>query len=400
MSAPTRIQNVTDWMAKLFPKHGQIILRVAARLTTWFAYIAVVSGGVSYVLNGKDFFTEKLPRAIAYVAKFVLLGGTFRPVLVRHVIEKDLGYAHMCVDQLNALDLDNDGEASDLILSLYPQARNGTCEDPMSLSTIYVVLKLNTWQGIWPRYQSVSTLARSSEGGWGVETSLPMTFASYGSFLVARTSGTDFPGYMVFGYANGVLHSYGRFRPMGSSFEVEDEDAEPVLQIGNQMFLNTEDGIYRFQVSNQDTFVPAKPLTSLEIVERNNAALILERFEQMPINPRLTDNGTPVQTYVRSKTRSDCGSFLFANGDQVPLLTSRLADTTRCAGELQVSRTTVITPRIPCAAEGLRRTTQFPWGYVYDPSSTRHVLACPLDGDHDSFEFEIDVTLREESVPS
>lgn len=262
-------------------------------------------------------------------------------------------------------------------------------------------MKLSGWQGVWPKYQSVATLARSAEGSWGLETSLPMSFDSYGSFLVARTGGTDFPGYEVFGYANGALHSFGRFKPMGSSFEVDDENSEPVLQIGNKMFLNTEEGIYSFSIPEQGGFVPAAPLSSLDIVKRNNAALVLERFDEMPVNPPEPDPGSALvatQTYqaVESPAGSTCNPFLFANGSPVTLESREEKGKVRCVGTLKVARTTVITPRLPCAVEGLRRTAQFPWGYVYDPASAQHSIACPLDGDHENaFEFQIDVVLRE-----
>lgn len=123
MATPTSMERFARWMAGRFPTHRPIILSAAGRLTTWLAYVAIVSAAISYVINGKEFFTEKLPRAVSYVAKVVLLGGTLGPALIRHVVQHDLGYAGMCVDGSDTLDLDNDGDASDLILTLYPAAQ-------------------------------------------------------------------------------------------------------------------------------------------------------------------------------------------------------------------------------------------------------------------------------------
>lgn len=398
---PATIQELARTVARRFPTHRPLILTMGARVAGWLTSLAVLSAAVSYAINGTEFFTEKFPRAISFVAKTVLLGATLRPILIRHVIENDLGYSDMCVDQSGTLDLDNDGDASDLILSLYPKAKDGSCADPMSLGSIYVILKLGTWDRVWPKYQSVATLARSAVGEWEQGTGLPLTFESYGPFLLGRTGGTDFPSYEVFGYAAGVLHSYGRFNAIGSRLELQDDDSAPVVQIGNRMLLNAEEDVVGFRITDQGQFLK-EPLSSLEIVKRNNAALVLELFDNMPKGAATTDDTSSQQVYepAESEAESRCDLFLFANGARVSLTPGKGAENGLCVGTLKVARTTVITPRMPCAVEGLRRSGQFPWGYVFKPSSSPHIMRCPLDGDHESFRFKLQIEPSEEQVPS
>ncbi|CAN7783723.1 hypothetical protein LJR175_008344 [Variovorax sp. LjRoot175] len=393
MLDPKKALAFAKHLAKRFPERRRLVLATGARLAGWLASFAVLSAAVSFAVNGNEFFTKKVPQAVAYLSKTFLLGGTLRPLLIRRIVEQDLAYSGMCSVRSSTHDLDGDGDASDLILELLPKEPNDTCSEEQSSDTVYVILKLGDWKGVWPTYTMLRTLARESTEGWDQGTGYPMTFESRGSFLLGRIYGTDFPGYSVFGYANGVLHSFGDFRPIGSSRENETADSEPVMQIGNRMFLHAEEGVISFKITSDGQFV-SEPLTSLDIVKRNNKALVVELFEEMPATAAATklDVVRDSQSYISMNTDGRCGRYLFANGGPIKLEQSS-GSPEKCTGSIQVTRSTVIVARTPCDFEGFRRAEQFPWGYVYDPAKTTHVMRCPYDAEHNSFEFEINVSL-------
>jgi hypothetical protein len=393
MLDPKKLLVFAKHLAKRFPEYRQFVLKIGARVAGWLSAFAILSAGVSLSVNGTEFFTKKIPQAVAFVSKKLLLGGTLRPTLIRRVVDQDLAYSDMCIGPSQTLDLDNDGDSSDLFLELYPKQTDGACQISGSTDSIYVILKLEGWKGIWPTYTLLRALARTAEGDWGLSIDYSMVFESRGPFLVGSITGTDFTGYSVFGYANGVLHLFGNFRPFGSSREIQTEDALPIMQIGNRMFLNTEDAIISLEVTSQGQFVQEQ-MASLDIVKRHNSALVIELFENMPETPTLTDTGAQVQSYARpGKLDPQCGRHLFANGGFIELKPARTPHVT-CEGALSVFPTTVIVSRTPCDFEGFRRTNQFPWGYIYDPEKSSHVMNCPADGDHDGYHYRLMVSLR------
>src|SRR5262245_13983225 len=121
----------------------QFIIRIAKLTGKWIAILAVISAVVSFVLDGWDFINKKIPTVTSFASKQILLRATFRPVLVERVIREDLAYSNLCTGSVIVMDLDNDGQATDLLIEMYPREADSTCEEDRSGGSYssYAVLK-------------------------------------------------------------------------------------------------------------------------------------------------------------------------------------------------------------------------------------------------------------------
>lgn len=396
------VEHAARYLARRIHPFRSWILRAGKVLGRWVAIAAVVSATVSFVLDGTEFINKKLPAAMAFVSKSIFLRETFRPVLVKRAIKTDPAYANLCLESSQVLDLDNDGDATDLLLTLFPRGGQSTCpERNETPDTTYVILKEVAWRGFWPRFSVVRTISRSDIGNFALGTGYQMTFEQLGPFLFGSIYGTDFPGYAVYGYANGVLQSLGQYRPVGSL--VANPQAEPRAQIGNRLVLYAEEGMKSFEMTPEGRFI-TRSLSAYDIVEMNNAALVIEDSEHMPtelVEKLKAVNGVGPEAAELSAKRyrlldapyKDCDYLVFMNGSQIELkpLGGQIK---ACGGDVVVSLGTVIISNIACEYEGFLKSKQFPWGQVYDPARPKHTIRCPADGDNDDRSINYVLTIK------
>lgn len=353
--------------------------------TVWAAIAAFtfLSGLVSYAVNGKELFTKKIPSAIASISKYLLLAETGRPYLLKRLIEQDLALTGMCPGKVLLSDFDGDGQATDLVIELLMLDEEGRCTQDLPDSTAYALMKDSPSTDLWPQYTLLRLIARSDIGTFHHGTGYPLAFEQRGKFLVGSIYGTDFPGWVVYGYANGQMYEFGRYRPLGSLSEIEG--SEPISQIGDKLFLPTETGILSLEITSDGTFNEVK-LSPNDIVQRNNAALVLEVFSTKPDDDVLKD----VQAYagddlkvVANAAFDACGYWAIANGLPIALKASA-SPGAPCVGELRVSPITTVLPMVICDFKGFKQTLQFPWGRVLDPDAQDPSITCPIDGESES----------------
>ncbi len=380
------IEKITKYVLRFVParSYRRFIWRTVKLVGKWVAVLAVLSAVLSFALDGTEFIRKKIPQATAIVSKWVLLSEAFRPRLAKHVLENDLAYSNFCIISNQLLDLDNDGDSTDLLIEFnFPDPKSGCTDRQSAYPAVWVVLKEVAWRDIWPRYTLLRAISLEKAG-------LPMTFQQLGPFLLGGTYGTDFPGYQIFGYAGGVLHSFGYFSPVGSL--MENPQAIPKAQIGNRLFLHTEQGMKSFEITPLGQFV-TRSMSAHEIVEQNNTAFVIEDADKLPQdirarmkNPKTT--GSPLQAtrYTLVETPdAPCTDVVFVNGVQATFKPEKIemgtGDWQQCTSELKVSSVTAIISNVPCNYEGFRRAEQFPWGHIYDPNQSTHTIGCPAEGD-------------------
>jgi len=114
-------------------------------------------------VSGSAFFTTTIPNIFAASSRAVLLTQTFRPLLFEIALREDLGFVDQCIAEDMVVDLDTDGRASDLIVTLYPvqQIEKGEkCVDQADRSgAVHLVLKEIPWHGWRPKYALLFTFA-------------------------------------------------------------------------------------------------------------------------------------------------------------------------------------------------------------------------------------------------
>jgi len=341
--------------------------------------ITLLSALISVVINGTEFFSKKIPSAVATVSKYVLLAKTGRPYLLKRLIEDDLALGAMCAGVVLVTDFDGDGQATDLVIQMLRPDEKGGCTEDAPSSTSYALMKDTPARGVWPKYTLLRLIARSDMGVFNQGTDYPMTFEQKGKFLVGSIHGTDFPGWIVYGYANGSMHEFGRYRPLGSLSEIEE--SEPIAQIGDKLFLPTEGGILSLEITPSGQFVETT-LTSVDIVQRNNAALVLDVFSTAPEfgKPSSQDqDAANLGGRAAAASFETCGYWGTGNGTPLVLHASP-AGGARCIGELHVAPITSILPMVMCEFDGFKQSKQFPWGKVVDPTAKESSIKCPVDG--------------------
>jgi hypothetical protein len=380
------------------------ILRAGKFVGKWVAIAAVISATVSFVLDGTEFINKKVPAAMAFASKTILLRETFRPMLVERAIKRDPAYANLCLEDSQVLDLDSDGDATDLLVTFFPRGEQPMCpERNETADTTYVILKEVAWRGFWPRFAVVRTISRSDIGNFSLGSGYQMTFAQLGPFLFGSIYGTDFPGYAVYGYANGVLQSLGQYRPVGGL--IKNPQAEPRAQIGNRLVLYAEEGMKSFELTPEGRFV-TRSLSAYDIVEMNNLALVIEDSEKMPTElaeklkaAKSADADAADADVKRYELARDphpnCNYMVFMNGRQIEL---KRGDEEKkiCGADIPVSSGTVIISNAACDYQGFLESEHFPWGHVYDPAQSKHTVSCPADGDNDdgNFNYVLTTTLQ------
>ncbi|APG86819.1 hypothetical protein SAMCCGM7_pB0103 (plasmid) [Sinorhizobium americanum CCGM7] len=377
--------------------HRKAVRFAAQSVVKWLGVVGVVTALVSLLVNGTEFFTKKIPQAAAFMAKRVFLGETFRPVLIRRVVEQDLLYSDFCIASHQVIDLDGDKEATDLVVELRTPASQNCKGDPLPGGVTYVVLKEIQWNRVWPEYTLLRTIVREDIGAWGFGTGYPMTFEAYGPFLLGSIYGTRSPGYAVYGYAAGALYFFGKFWALGSLSETEQ--GEPKSQIGNRLFLPTEEGLMSFEITMGGSF-EKKPMSARDIVERNGTALVIEdeiRFTE-EVEDAIAENANALtdDPYVPApQTVEGCDRKVFLNGR--PLIFTGRNQDGLCLAQVSIEQTTSVITNVPCAYRGFRQSGQFPWGWVYDAAASEHAILCPEDGDDDegdSYQYEITVSVN------
>ncbi|KPH05043.1 hypothetical protein CO657_11095 [Rhizobium acidisoli] len=374
------------------PDYRKAIRYIARKIIQGIGLLALVTAIVSFVLNGTELFTKTIPRMSAFVAKRVLLAKTFRPFLIRQIVEEELAYADFCILSKDVADLDEDGEETDLLVKIAPVSEKD-CTDTDPLNSVDLILKETGWTNIWPSYALLQTIAREGIGTWPIGTDYPVTLSVEGPFLIGSIYGTDFPGYAIYGYSSGVLHYFGRFSPLGA--KVENPQAEP-SQIGNRLFLLSEQGMQSFEVTANGDFLQ-KRLTAREILERNNTALVIEDDNALPADAvtaasSSTGGSDPAAYKVANQSASGCDYIVYANGEGLPF-TDKKDEV--CEATVAITKTTSIISNVACVFSGFRKSSQFPWGWVYDDTITEHSFKCPDDGNEGSkFRYEITAELQ------
>ncbi|MGY2340251.1 hypothetical protein ACW9HW_13580 [Pseudomonas sp. SDO5532_S415] len=379
----SKFQETIEGIAKHFkPGQRRKVHSIGRALWKAIAFFTLLSGLVSYAINGTELFTKKIPSAIAHISKYVLLGKTGRPFLLRQLIEEDLALTGICPGRVLVSDFDSDGQATDLVIELLTYDEEGQCTEN-NPDTAYALMKDSPSSDLWPRYTLLRLIARGDIGTFSQGTGLPLTFEQKGKFLLGSVYATDFPGWYVYGYSNGHMHQFGYYRPVGSLSEIEG--SEPVSQIGDKLLIPTEAGIQSFEITSDGQFKTTK-LTPKQIVERNNSALVLEVFSTTPDEDALND----VKTYstdnlkeVASASFDACGYWAVANGVPVELK-ENASPGAPCVGELSVFPITTVTPMVACDVKGFKQTLQFPWGWVVDPAAQEPSITCPVDGESES----------------
>lgn len=396
------IENATRWLARRVRPLRSSIMRSGKLVGKWVAIAAVLSATVSFVLDGTEFINRKVPAAMAFLSKSILLRKTFRPLLIEQTVKTDPAYANLCLGESQVLDLDNDGNATDLLLTLFPRGEQVCPDYNDTPETEYAILKEVEWRGLWPRFATVRTISRSDLGNFALGSGYGMTFEQLGPFLFGSIYGTEFAGYAIYGYANGVLQSLGQFRPVGSL--IENPQAEPRAYIGNRLLLHAEEGLKSFELAPDGRFV-TRSLSAYDIVEMNNAALVLEDSDHMDGHfvEKLKANAKQREPAEKAADRyrllsypdTSCNHLVFMNGSQVDLKrTGRQSEA--CAADIPVSLGTVIISNMACEFQGFLESGQFPWGKVYDPAQRLHTISCPNDGDHEdgNFDYVLSVGLQ------
>ena len=351
-------------------RYRATLQRVTRSIAKWLGILALATTVATVVLNGTDFFTKTVPAVVAFMSKQLLLSHVLRPYLIRQVAV-DLGYQMLCVCNHQVIDLDGDREATDLIVEFYPSARDCERKDD---DVIYVMLKESEWKGFFPKYTLLRTFSLNSLANH-------MTFTKEGAFLVGSVVGPDIAGYVVYGYANGLLHGFGGFQPLGN-FVGEP----PRGQIGNRLFFATSQGLMSFEVRSNGEFSSTR-MSAREIVERNDTALIIEDERMLrPTDKVPFANGLRNYTPA-TQTLPRCFSEVFNNGQGI-VFTER-NETDNCVARLKVNRATTIIANVRCKYEGFYQSRQFPWGKVYDPSVSSHSIKCPENDDDGSYQYEL-----------
>ncbi|KYK44771.1 hypothetical protein A1D31_35935 [Bradyrhizobium liaoningense] len=344
---------------------------------------------MTLAVTGFEFFTVTTPKLFASTSRYVMLAGTFRPLLVRNVLEKDLGYLDQCIANDRVVDLDSDGWSSDLIVTIYAKQKVGgriVCSEEFDeTSAIHLILKEVPWTGWRPRYSLLHAFAMG----------IPTTIDTLGPFVIATTAARVNPGYHIFAYSNAALQSFGSFRSLA--------DEEPKLQMGRHLFMRTIDEFVRFEILPSGE-ARTEVMTGIDIVTRNNTAIIVEdkrrwsdQVRDAAGSPRPPTNWVDFGDY-QSPSGSDpeCSEYaVYQNG--YPLTFKKSVNgKALCSAELQVAPVNQVVINLVCSYEGVIQSPQFPWGWLIDQKKPKHVVRCPNDDDYqEKAEYEINLVLRD-----
>jgi hypothetical protein len=370
-------KKLADYIAGLSDsaRYRILVQRISRSIVKWLGILALATTISTFVLNGTDFFTKSIPRATASVSKFVLLSPTFRPYLVRQ-IAADLGYSALCTGTHQVIDLDGDRESTDLIVQFFPDAQDckGGSDD-----AIYVILKESEWNEFLPKYTLLRTVSLKG-------LAYQMTFTKEGPFLIGSVIGADIAGFVIFGYANGLLHQFGGFQRLGNFL-----GDPPRGQVGNRLFLAATQGLMSFEVTQNGEFL-SKRLNASEIVERNGTALIIED-ESGLTHVDKADFHDGLGTYEPvTRQMSGCFPRVFVNGRGI-IFTERNKDN-NCVARLPANRAATIIANVRCKYDGFLQARQFPWGKVLDPTKTEHSIRCRMDDDDVNYLYELIVEIE------
>ena len=379
------LQKIAEFINK--ESKSVTLKRISALILKGIAILIFVSSISSIIINGKDFFLKQIPSALGTFSKFVMLGSTFRPFLIHHILHEDFHYSNMCIFTSSILDLNGD-KSSDLLVHMYPKTQaeaQQPCRDVGFSAFLTVVLKEVEWKGFWPTY---NLLLLSNGNG------LPMSFQDYGPFLVGQPGGIDSAWYAVYGYSSGLLHDFGPFTARGGLTETPDSP-EPA-RIGNHLYMHLDGGFFRFTAGPDGAF-SVRNMKKDEVVSINNEVL----FIQTAIG-QSSDATTDTITYefingdaytVTQHFETTCDIAVFVNGDPLCCEPAHGEKNAACNANLEVRPTNIITADVACLFEGFVPMKQFPWGMVWDNSKPNHVIRCPIE----SPDFRLTVTLADDS---
>lgn len=378
------------------PRSKVRIRRTTGRFLKVVVVLAIISSVAGFIANGTDFFTRKIPSAASWAFGSVVYSKNFVPLLSERVVAEQLGLGDVCTDRTILADFDQDGKKTDLVIAVN-RTVDGVC-DGYGPSTMYAVFKEIDGTGFWPNYSLLRLIRVSDFGSFSLGSGLPVSFEVYDKFLVATSFGTDFPGHIVFGYANGILHQFGFFSPLGA--HRESPQGAPVLLVGNYLFLPAEEGMMSFSITPTGDFV-SRPMTAKDIVARNNSAIVIEDEENFSnetvetiafVNNSSTDEDNLGQGYKLGNVENDhCSNIVFANGEFLDF--ERVDGETTCSASIEVLIGSVFVSNVPCNYVGFFTTTHFPWGWQPDPASDSHAILCPEDGESDGFSYMITVQI-------
>lgn len=386
-------QVLAPFVRRVSPRRRLYLYSLIKRMFRVAAGIAVVWSAVSILLNGSEFFTDKLPKALATVSRHLLLAKTLRPILIDRIADRELAYAHLCVRGSERLDLDGDGVTTDLLIEFRPR-RDGKCTDEIDFGVVYAVMKETGWNSVWPNYTLLRMLTPQSYPPVEVGIENPMNFQGFGKFLVGSIYAASFTGWIVYGYANGELHEFGRYRPLGSDDGMES--TQPFMQVGSRLFIQTQRDFLMLRITPGGEFIEAV-MTIDDVIKRNNTAILLDtlteaRVVAQPVSAALVPEAQAATTEYRvddDKAIEQCGYVLLLNGAEVDM-TPRGGEGPRCSGEITVDATAQISPLIICEFTGFAQSRQFPWGYVPDSSGV-HRIRCPSNDTRYGFELLVRV---------
>src|SRR4051794_35273877 len=102
-------EKVVDLVSKVIrDEKRRISLKSIARpVIALIGVVTVLATVCGLILDGFSFFNEKVPHAVAFVAKRILLSDNFRGVLVQRVT-KQMAYDKLCIIDHRVLDFDDD----------------------------------------------------------------------------------------------------------------------------------------------------------------------------------------------------------------------------------------------------------------------------------------------------
>lgn len=365
------------------------LARFGDRLIRIVGVVTLASAVISLGLAGSEFVTRTIPNIFAAASRTVLLAGTLRPLLLDRIIRDDLGYRGQCVAGDQVVDLDRDGWASDLIVTIHPKE---TIDNRLACpkqfhggSAVHLILKEVQWSGWRPKYALLHAFS----------VGIPTHFYTTGPFVIGVTAARVNPGYHIYAYHNGALLAFGSYR--------SSADEAPQLQVGGRLFMKTYDEFMSFEITPAGE-ARSQRMTAHDIVARNNTAVIIEDESRLSdeakaaiekIRAGQSQGWLPVGNYDRpAGADPKCDFTVFQNAYPIDFKPASDGSST-CTAELNVDLTTQIAVNMPCSFRGFTQSPQFPWGWIFDEREKDHFVSCPeREDDDESYSYVIRVTLH------
>ncbi|PIT02843.1 hypothetical protein TSA1_20360 [Bradyrhizobium nitroreducens] len=345
----------------------------------------IVSALATFAITGSEFFGTTLPKVFSGTSSAILLSGTLRPWLIDRVLVRDLSIVGQCVAWHNIIDLDGDGQASDLALTVFPRRslQGKDCsefrQDP---EAVHLVLKETQWKGWRPRYALLQTFAPG----------IPSIFVTAGPFLLISTAARINPAYHIFAYSNGALLSFGSFR------SIADEPA--YLQLGRRLYMKTYNEFRGFEVTSTGE-AKSTVLSAFDILARNNTALVIEADARIAdgakeANSKAGASGwLPFGSYSSPEGgQAACSEIVVYKNGEALTFASNQANPGKCVAAITAANETAqIVANVQCDFEGFTQSRQFPWGWIIDATKPRHFVRCDYTDEPEEYGFGLEVGL-------